>query len=68
LDLKLPFLTPIGDFMSFLQGIPESVQLLLLGSAFIFAGVLFRRVRNAIFAFRKGLPISPEQQPEPRQS
>lgn len=68
MDLKLPLPTPIGEFMTFLQGIPESVQLLVLGSAFIFAGVLFRKVRNAVSAFRKGLPISPEQQPEPRQS
>lgn len=54
--------------MSFLHVIPESGQLFLLGSAFIAAGILFRKIRNTISSFRKVLPIPGEHQPEPRQS
>ena len=50
--------------MSLLQIIPEPGQLLLLGVAFILAGILFRKVRKTVPAAEKALP-APE--PEMRQ-
>jgi hypothetical protein len=52
--------------MSFLQAIPESAQLLLLGSGLFFIGILFRKLRQALAGFRA--PLSTERHPEPKQS
>lgn len=52
--------------MSFLQAIPESSQLLLLGAGLLFVGVLFRKLCKALSVFRSPLPAA--QQVEPKQS
>jgi hypothetical protein len=52
--------------MSFLQTIPESVQLFILGFGFFSIGILLRKVRRVNLGFRPPLPA--ERQPEPRQS
>jgi hypothetical protein len=52
--------------MSFLQGVPESGQLLMFGVGLLLLGVTFRKIRKMISDFRAPIPAS--QQPEPRQS
>jgi hypothetical protein len=52
--------------MSFLQGVPESGQLLMFGVSLLLLGVTFRKIRKMISDFRSPIPAS--QQPEPRQS
>ena len=57
--------------MSFLQGIPESEQLLLLGSGLFFLGLIFRVVRKATAALRTRLTSkqpTEQQQSEPLSS
>jgi len=39
--------------MSFLQGIPESSQLLVMGGGLLFVGILFRKVRKEISISRE---------------
>jgi hypothetical protein len=50
--------------MSFLEAIPESGQLFLLGSGLFLLGMLFRQIRRALKSFRAPLPTGP--QPEAR--
>lgn len=51
--------------MSLLQIIPEPGQLLLLGVAFILAGILFRKIQRTVPAVEEARPAS---LPELRQS
>jgi hypothetical protein len=46
--------------MDFLQGIPEAGQLLLMGSALLFMGLLYRKLRKAFTIFHEPAP-SPHQ-------
>lgn len=52
--------------MTFLQAIPESGQLFLLGSGLFFMGVLLRRLRKIFSDYRTTL--SSKAHPEPKQS
>lgn len=52
--------------MSFLQAIPESSQLFLIGAGLLFVGVLFRKLRKVLSVFRTPLPAA--HQAEPKQS
>jgi hypothetical protein len=67
MEPNLPFFLNVErTYMTFLQAIPEYGQLFFLGAGLVFVGVLLRKLRKAILAFR--LPIPPASQPEARQS
>jgi hypothetical protein len=42
--------------MDFLQGMPEAGQMVLMGSALLFVGVLLRKLRKAFSIFREPAP------------
>jgi hypothetical protein len=52
--------------MSFLQAIPESGQLFLLGSSLFVMSFVFRKLRKLLSGLRA--PLTADQQPEPRES
>ena len=52
--------------MSFLQVIPESGQLFLLGVGLFFMGALLRRIRRVLSDYRT--PLSSKAHPEAKQS
>lgn len=42
--------------MDFLQGMPEAGQMVLMGSALLFVGVLLRKLRKVFSIFREPAP------------
>jgi hypothetical protein len=67
LKIKGDFIPPFGiqfapmfrckrSTMDFLQGMPEAGQMVLMGSALLFVGVLLRKLRKVFSIFREPAP------------